>query len=180
MINNHTKWAFLALALVFAISCKKSENLTFSDWDKNNSSLIEMREFVNVFEEQFYNDLNTKDNKYWDDEDFYQVVYNVWDADGDSLLSEEEWTLAFNTRAGNYAIVGYDLADENADGRIIYDEYYKVVDEDGFTKNWSLLDGNKVIEEELAAILFKRWDINNNGVIDELEYDDFDLYYSEI
>jgi Ca2+-binding EF-hand superfamily protein len=171
----------MLMVLMVAWSCKsKKSDLTFQDWDRNSSGLIEEQEFVAVFDQHYYDDWNREDDKYLDDEDFYQVVFDVWNTDTDSLLSEEEWALAYSEEFNQYVAVSYDEVDANTDGFIGYDEYFTIISDSEFYDQWDLNSNKRLNSKEIAYHLFHRWDDDGNDAIDTGEFDEFDLYYSEI
>lgn len=166
----------LVLSITF-IACTRHKDLTFEDWDYDNDALINYSEFERTFGKNYYNDWNQNDDPYLDDEDFLVSTFNIWDVDEDNQLTEEEWIIGFDYYFGNYVISAYDVVDENDDDLISYEEYYNVLNDTEFYRDWDLNEDNIIHEEELTAGVFERWDLENDGVLDVDEYAAFDSYY---
>ena len=172
-------FAIVILSFLLIWSCNREKNLTFSDWDKNNDSVIDHTEFTDVFTANYYDDWNMENDEYLDDEDFYQVVYNVWDVDDDEQLTEEEWLLGYDYYYGNYVVTGYKDIDVDDDEYIVFKEYYDAIGPEFFLE-WDLDNDGRLDQSELAQGIFARWDIDNSGVLEKDEYNSFDTYYLDI
>ncbi|MFO8130227.1 MAG: hypothetical protein R6T99_10050 [Bacteroidales bacterium] len=180
MISTRMIAKFLtAMIAITSISCDRSTNLSFEDWDLDNNGTIEQREFVDVFSEHYYDDWNTVNNEYLDDEDFYHTVYNVWDIDDDEAMVREEWIAGYDYFYGDYVVVNYEDIDVNNDEVLLYDEFYNVLRDTDFYHDWDLNKDAYLSDEELGLGLFHIWDVDNSGKIEYDEYVDFDLYYTD-
>lgn len=169
---------FLMFPLIFG--CNREVNLSFEDWDKDNDSLISYQEFESIFTANFYDDWNQNYDSYLDDEDVYVSSFRAWDTDEDDILSQDEWIVALQNYFGNYVVSEYDYVDTDNDYNISYDEYYEVIDETGYYKDWDLDEDDFISEKELAEGIFTRWDTNNDSFIDKEEYDAFHSNYLDI
>ncbi len=180
----HKKHFFLSLwmvaVLLVMISCDRTENLTFEDFDNDNSGVIEKNEFHKTFTKNFYDDWNQNDDPYLDDEDFYMTVYDVWDVDNDMALSYEEWLRGYDFYYGDFIVTDYESIDIDGDGLIEYEEYEGILDDTDFYVTWDVDASEYLSEEELASGVFHRWDIDNSGAIERDEYTDFDRNYLDI
>ena len=180
MKNYKTVLTWLISILFVVMACNRVENLTFDDFDKDNDGLIDMNEFQETFTANYYDDWDRDDDPYLDDEDFHTGVYNIWDADDDQLLSEEEWLYGFDYYYGNYVITDFDDMDVDDDDQISYSEYYDALSETNFYSDWDIDDDKHLSEEELAVGVFSIWDVDNSGLLEPNEYEEFDAYYLDI
>lgn len=174
------KNAFVIVVALTFINAVLPDELTFEDFDKNSDELIARSEFVDAFTYHYVDDWNTTDNDYLDDEDFYEVVYHVWDSDDDGRLTDEEWQVGYDNYFADYIVVEYDDIDVDVDGYIVYDEYYNVIDDTEFFADWDFDTDMQLSQNELARGVFNNWDVDDSGFISESEFNDFDIYYLDI
>lgn len=170
----------LALSFLLLTAASPPDDLVFEDFDKNDNGLISRSEFVKAFTYHYVDDWNTTDNAYLDDEDFYQVAYSIWDTDLDGKLSDEEWTVGYENYFDDYLVVNYEDIDVDADGYIVYKEYYDVIGDTDFFGYWDFDMDERLSQAELARGVFNFWDADNSGFIDLGEYTSFDVYYLDI
>lgn len=173
---------FLIFAIIAgtSISCNRTKDLSFSDFDKDDSSLIEQDEFVEVFTDNFYNDWDDQDDPYLDDEDFYKATFRVWDDDRNEFIDKEEWIIGYDYHYGDYVVVEFEDIDVDNDGYITYDEYHATIEKTELYEDWDFNDNMEISQTELARNIFDRWDINQSGFIEEDEFNEFDMYYLDI
>lgn len=173
--------AITGISILLAITgCNRETNLGFSDLDLNNDNEINKLEFTEVFTDNFYQDWNKTDDEYLDDDEFHQVVYNVWDANDDRRLSEEEWTMGYDYYYGAHVIVDYDKIDLNKDNYLVMNEFENVLTGTNFFVEWDTDKNLQIDEKELAHGVFERWDIDNSGKLEPDEFAEFDSYYLDI
>ncbi|HBH25611.1 MAG TPA: hypothetical protein DDY13_19615 [Cytophagales bacterium] len=171
----------LLIAPIFFLSFTGNKyNLTFNDFDKNNDNLINEKEFVEVFTNNFYADWDMVDDEYLDDEDFHIVSYAIWDSDDDNLINEDEWIYGYENYYGDYIDSEFVAVDTDADGFINYDEYYSIIHDTDFYTTWDANDNAILSENEFAEKVFHTWDDNNTGYMTKNEYEDFDMFYFDI
>lgn len=168
------------LALCFTSADLSDENLMFEDWDSNDNSLISRSEFVEQFTSNYVHDWNVIDDDHLDDEDFYTVIYNMWDLDDDERLTEEEWKYSIDYLYGDYVAEDFVAFDTDNDGYIEYVEYYDVLFETDFYDMWDVNDDGYLNEYELARMVFNNWDYDDSNFIERDEYTDFDAFYLDI
>lgn len=183
MIHKMKVFLSLLMSSLFMIgraSAQTAENLSFSDWDKNGDKLISRSEFVDVFTREYYDDWNTTDDEYLDDEDFYTRVYSLWDADEDALLTEEEWTAGYELHYKDYTDDDFIAIDTDGDGYIDYNEFFEVMGDTDYYISWDVDADAYLNQWELARFVFNNWDTNNSNFIDPEEYAYFDIYFEDI
>lgn len=167
------------LILIFSISgfSQSGGNLKFSDWDKDDNGIITRTEFVDLFTTAYIDDWNKIDDAHLDDEDFYQVSYDVWDKDDDQRLSKEEWMYSQQNSDGVYAFQSIDAVDADGDGFIQPTEYYDILDHTDYFPDWDTNNDRIISELELAKMVFNHWDSDDSNFIEEDEYEEFDDYF---
>ena len=168
------------MALLMLSGCNRETNLGFTDFDLNENNEIDKLEFTEVFTDNFYQDWNKTDDEYLDDDEFHQVVYNVWDADGDNRLTEDEWTMGYDYYYGAHVIVDYDKIDLNKDNYLVMNEFENILTGTNFFVEWDTDKNLQIDENELAEGVFERWDIDNSGKLEQDEFAEFDSYYLDI
>lgn len=171
------------LAFIFILgvtSCNRNADLTYADFDINGDSNVTLDEFEEVFAANYYDDWNNDDNEYLDDEDFFMTVYGMWDTDGDKTLSDAEWRMGFDYYYGNYVIYDYATIDTNNDGFVSWEEFDEAVSDTQFFVSWDADASEYLDKEELGEGVFKIWDLNNNGILDEKEFNKFANYYLDV
>ncbi len=170
------------LAMLIFVGCqpKEPENLTFGDWDEDGDGVIRESEFVEIFNQHYFDDWNRTEDEYLDDEDFHHVIYSVWDADNDDLLSQDEWIMGYDYYYGNYVVRDYDDIDVDDDGFISREEFNEVLRETDFFTDWDVDKDEKLTDAELAKQVFQRWDTDNSHTLSREEYEEFDTYYLDI
>lgn len=156
------------------------DDLTFDDFDKDGNALISRSEFVDVFTFNYVDDWNTTDNDYLDDEDFFQVVYRVWDVDHDNKLTDQEWKLGYENYFRNYVVARFEDIDVDDDSYIMYSEYYDLLGDTDFYAAWDFDGDLQISQAELARGVFNNWDMDNSGFLDRGEFNAFDIYYLDI
>ncbi len=169
------------MVLAFAgFACEREAVLDFQDFDKNEDKVITEDEFSDVFAANYYEDWNSEDDEYLDDEDFYNKTYQMWDTDDNNRLSKEEWTFGYDNYFGDYVVTDYSAIDVDQDGFIEYNEFNNEMYGGKFYPSWDLDKSMDLNEEELSQGVFKHWDLDNNGTIENDEFNKFDTYFLDI
>ena len=104
-----------------------------------------------------------------DQVDYAQTETASWDADGDGLLNQEEFSTLRNT--------SWDAWDTNRDESLSREEFATGWTEAGFTDAASAFDaldrdgdGSVVQADFLSTALWERWDVDNSGVLEAGEF----------
>ena len=168
------------LALILMSAGIINDDMTFSDWDKNEDTFISRSEFIEVFKDEYVDDWNVVDDQHLDDEDFYKITYEVWDADDDELLSKKEWIRGYDYYYGNYVTDDFVAIDVDNDSYIEYKEYYDILGDTDYYAVWDVDEDTYLSENELARMIFNKWDIDSSNFIEPDEYNMFDAYYLDI
>ncbi len=97
-------------------------------------------------------------------------VFNAWDADRDKVLDEDEWGFgAEGWYPGQAAFGSFVSWDENKDGRITPVEWILQFEKDGVFDAWNLDGDRRLYDHEVALGLFRMYDGNKDGQLDERE-----------
>ncbi|MFP4060041.1 MAG: hypothetical protein ACOCXD_00500 [Bacteroidota bacterium] len=176
----HMKIIIAGLIAILIMACKREVELSFNDFDKNGNDQVERREFVDVFVKHYYDDWNTKDNEYLDDEDFYMSTYMLWDENNDDLLSREEWTMGYEHYYGQYIDDEFEELDKDVNGYIDYNEFLNAIAKTDIFADWDIDASRYINEKELAVGVFENWDIDSSNTLDKHEFEQFDEYYLDL
>lgn len=165
--------------LIFLVihSCKRQSEISFSDFDKDNNKSIERDEFVEAFTSYYTKDWNNRENNYFDDENLYRSVFDIWDSDNDQLLDSNEWSNAYDNYFKDYIINDFSVIDLNRSEYIEFHEFSRAITDSDFFKLWDTDENSFLSQEELAIGVFSKWDQNKNGEINSEEFDRFINYY---
>ena len=156
------------------------EDLTFSDFDVDGNSLITRTEFINVFTDNFIDDWDNVDNEYLDDEDFFRIVYKIWDVDNDDVLSIDEWTNAYESFFGDYLVVEQDVLNIGNERPMVYQEFHKIIDDADIFEELDFDKDSRINRIELARAIFNHYDKNESNFLELNEYLEFDAYFMDI
>lgn len=105
-----------------------------------------------------YTDWDTNADERIDEEEFYTAYdeigyYNEWDLNDDDLIDDEEW----GTGIGGY-----------------YPDYN--YEEEGMFEDWDLNNDDFVDQDEFVSGAYTLWDVDGDGKIEKVEYDEY--YYN--
>ncbi len=153
-----------------------TDGQAFSDFDTNQDGFLDADEIGDTYQ----NDFTT-----WDvdadgglnEEEFSNTTFANTDVDDDDFIDEDEWDQGFSSMYGNY-VDDTDFAtfDTDADGGLSAEEWNAgFADTEWFTTYDADAD-TSVTETEWNTGLYTDWDVNNDGVIDENEYNAFRVY----
>ena len=108
---------------------------------------------------------------------FYESSYNMWDADNDNRLNEDEWQSGYDYSYGDYFNDDFNSYDTDKDGYFEYQEYYNSFGNTDYYSNWDKNKDNSLDNNEYSDMVFDSWDRDHNGYIDENEYNDYSSSY---
>ncbi len=121
--------------------------------------------------------LSDETNDVFDNDRFYESSYNMWDADNDNLLNEDEWQSGYDYSYGDYVNDDFNSYDTDKDGYLEYQEYYNSLGNSDYYSNWDKNKDNSLDSNEYSDMVFDSWDRDHNGYIDENEYNDYSSSY---
>lgn len=170
----------VSLFLIAAVNLNAQEDLTFTDWDVDGNSLITRTEFIDVFTANFYNDWNNVDNEYLDDEDFFKIVYRIWDVNNDDLLSIDEWNNAYESFFGDYLVVEQDYFDINTERTMVYQEFHEIIDDTDIFEELDVDKDSRINQIELARAVFNHYDKDDSNFLELNEYLELDADFLDI
>lgn len=113
----------------------------------------------------------------FDDTDYYENTYDVWDADDNDLLDENEWYLGYDYSYGDYVVTDFDAVDTDGDGYVDYDEYESSLGNTDLFNEWDVDQDQTLNNNEIARMVFNNWDYDNSNFIEKTEWEEFKDYY---
>ena len=114
-----------ALALPAALLAGTASAQMFAQWDADGDGQLTEREFVRGAQDRgLLQDLDFDEDGVVDRTEFHQGVYQLWDRDGNGVLSVSEWDRGFDQWFGE-GTVDLDVAawDRDSDGRITQTDF---------------------------------------------------------
>lgn len=114
-----------ALSVTTALFAAPASAQILSDWDMNNDGLLTEREFVRgATEEGYFSELDFDEDGVIDRSEFNQIMYQLWDQDGDGTLSLAEWDTGFDTWFGEGSVnLDPNAWDRNGDGIVTQSDF---------------------------------------------------------
>jgi len=161
-------------------NCEQQKDITFSGFDKNDNNYITLDEFQEAFANHYYSRWNPENKETVEEDDLLRATYRMWDTDKNQNLDEEEYTIGFDHDYGNYILDDFENIDENHDGYIGYNEYSVALQETSFFLDWDIHKDNTINEEDIASRVFSRWDIDQSGLLEIDEFNEFKEYYLKV
>jgi len=149
----------------------------FYEWDTNHNELISRSEFIDHFTVIF--DTNWRQNEQGavSGEDLYPATYQIWDVDGDQLLSEDEWLYGYDFNFGDYVLDDYNAVDTDKDGFVDYVEFFETMSETDYQALYDVDGDNFISRYELSRAIFNSWDYDDSNFIEKDEFDRFKNFY---
>lgn len=171
----------LTVLIVGVTSSLNAQMTSFEDWDMDSDGLIERHEFTDKFVDEYFDAWDPENERGIIEEGFFRESFAGLDTDNDNMLSDEEWLIGYNYFYEDYLV--YDdmaIVDSDGDGVIEYVEYYDALYETEYFTDIDLDSDNYISEYELANFVFENWDINDSGLINRSEFNQFDEYYIDV
>ncbi len=177
-------------------SGQTTNNPNFKDWDKDNNNLISRNEFVDRYSNDYSKDwksdpMNDQQNfdknepvenqqstmnegsDRFNDNDFYESSYRIWDKNKDNRLSEDEWRYGYDMSYGDYLDDDYAGIDTNHDGYLDYNEYHNSLGNTSYYSDMDVNRDNSLDNKEVSDMVFNDWDKDSSGYIEADEYDEY-------
>lgn len=150
----------------------------FGEYDTNRDSSIDRTEFYKKYGQDFSQwDINQDGNV--DPRELNDYTFDRLDVDSDRNLTPEEWERGYDDIFGNYLDDrNFDRYDLDRNQNITYDEFDRSM---RATYIYSDIDTNRdrrIDSDELNEEVFTRMDRNQDGTIDETEFDATGSYYT--
>lgn len=179
--ENTMKYTILLILGLFLSTTAIAQTSDFEDWDQDDDGLIERHEFTDKFVDEYFQAWDPENERGVIEEGFFRETFAGLDTDGDRFLSDEEWLVGYNYFYEDYLIYD-DLAavDSDGDGFVEYVEYYDALYDSAYFTDIDLDADNYISEYELANYIFDNWDINDTGLINRSEFNQFEAYYLDV
>jgi hypothetical protein len=182
--KNYSIQLFIFLLSVTLMACGTEDYRAYADWDVNDDNFIDEEEFVDAFiASDYVADWDMDGDDMITYGELYGVYYHIWDVDDDNALSQSEWSNAVNTYLTEYneTIYGdFNDWDINQDEIITKNEYMEAVLDTDFFNSWDLDSDATISEEEFARGVYEYWDTDGDGMIEAVEYEEWNEVYSGI
>ncbi len=149
----------------------------FYEWDSNNNELISRSEFNEHFTSTFETNWRLNEQGAVSGDDLYPATYQIWDVDGDQMLSEDEWLYGYDFNFGDYVLDDYNAVDTDKDGFVDYVEFYETMQETDYQAMYDVDGDNTISRYELSRAIFNSWDYDDSNFIEKDEFDRFKNYY---
>lgn len=145
----------------------------FGAYDANEDDMLDENEFGESNATSFTEWDEDGDSAY-NDEEFYGSTFGVADANDDDMIDETEWNEGRNNLYGDYAGENdWDVFDKDEDGLLNSDEWNEGFADSEWFNEFDENDDELVDSNEWNSGLFDDWDANDDGFLDEEEYDKY-------
>jgi hypothetical protein len=142
----------------------------FEDWDVNQDQALQVEEFtVWTADEGKFDEW--VDDEGLDREAFLERTAEVWDANGDAILTRAEWEAGVSEMYGDASYGTYEEWDTNGDSELQPEEIEAGHEAHGF---YAQIDGNQdavIADDEISAFIFDVFDRNDDARVDQNEFE---------
>lgn len=165
-----------ALALILAAATSPAlaqASWTFSDIDSDGNLELSRSE-LEAFGRQVFIAWDSDADQQIGEDEFYSGVYDTWDLDEDASLTEAEYQDGWAAWFGDMDQASYVDLDTDANAGLSEEEFASGLATAGIYDSYA--DGTTFGEEEFTTIIHDAYDVDNDEVITQAEYDRIDLY----
>ena len=146
-------------------------------YDENGDGTLDLNEVSKTYVNHFH---------FWDSEgdgyltrqEFYDIQFYNADSDYNTEISLEEWNEGYLRMFGNWANKDFSAFDEDKNGKLSWNEWNKFFEESEWFETYDTNSDNLITEQELNEGYFGDWDLNDDGKIDEDEFNNYQPYVS--
>lgn len=171
--------AKLLLVLFLFVSSVTYAQVDYNDYDANRDGGIDQTEFNERYQNNI-SDWDADGDDYVSDREFYDANFNRFDRDRDNNLSQDEWNEGYNSIYSAYLSTNdYDTYDADGDKNISNDEFYDTMRSTDYYSNFDANRDNRVDRNELGEGVFNEADQNQDGTLDENEYNGFNSSFNK-
>ncbi len=155
------------------------QTTNFGDFDTNSDSSIDRTEFNERYGQDYTQwDMNQDDNI--DQREFNDYTFDRLDTDRDRNLSQAEWERGYDEIYGDYLDDrDYERYDLDRNQNITYDEFDRSMRDTYYYSDFDTNRDRRIDSDELNEGVFTNMDSNQDGTIDETEYDATGSYYTQ-
>lgn len=145
----------------------------FSQYDSNRDGSFDQNEFVEIYKSEFRK-MDKDNDGSLNKEEFYAFIFQIVDQDSDSTIIKSEWNRRkegiFNGGIGKKK---YTELDSNGDNQIGLEEWKKGFEESDWFTSYDSDNDNLIQLEEWNRGFFDILDDDNNGSLNEEEFNNF-------
>lgn len=144
-------------------------------YDLNEDLTLDLQEFSNTYANHFRFGDSDGDG-YLKREEFYNIQFLNADSNWNTEISLEEWNEGYLRMFGNWTDKDFSAYDEDKNGKLSGNEWIKVFQESEWFETYDTNSDNFITEQELNEGYFGDWDLNDDGKIDEDEFNNYRPY----
>ncbi len=144
----------------------------FDQWSRGDSQVDEW-DFAKAVEVLgLYDAWDANGDGLVSEEEFEAVVFQIWDADDSGVVERGEWEQAASAwHRSQQPVGGFVDWDPDGDGQIGRDELRSGVLTTNLFRYWDANDDGYLTQAEFAAEAYAVWDTNDNGMIERKEWE---------
>lgn len=173
---NIEKWKkiaviFCLIPMIGLVSCEDDDDdVTIDTFDSE-------RFFTDFNASNLWEDADMDDDNAFNNDEFDQNAFNMWDTNDDGMINNTEWSTAtadFNINATNSQMSTWDT---DMDNSLTMEEFRSGFAANNFYADWDM-DGTMTLNErEFTDGIFNQLDRDRNGTMTEMEYNTFNNRY---
>lgn len=152
-------------------------NGAFADFDENSDGFLDEGEVSGIYENNF-NVWDADNDGTLNEEEFLNTTFTNTDTNNDDQISQEEWDTGYAAFFGNWTEDDFATFDEDGDGMLDNDEWNNVFADSEWFETFDEDNNSMLTEEEWDTGLFNDWDTDDSGMIDENEFNVFNPFVS--
>ncbi|MEP6259931.1 MAG: EF-hand domain-containing protein [Gillisia sp.] len=147
-------------------------------FDRNEDGTLDLEEFSETYPNYFQDIWDADGDGYLDKEEFYNTHFINADYDWNNEISLGEWNEGHLRMFANWTDKEFSVYDEDKNGKLSKEEWNKIFEASEWFETYDADSNNLVTQIELHNGFFNDWDLNNDGKIDEEEYNKYYPYVS--
>lgn len=173
---NLEKWKKLGIIFCLApmiglVSCDNYDDDTSVDTYDNE------RFFRDFNASNLFEDADTDRDNFFNEDEFDNNAFNMWDTDNNGIISDSEWRTAtddFNIDAANRNMSDFDT---NTDNSLDRNEFRTGFAANNFFAGFDMDRTNNLSEREFTDGTFNQLDRDRDGRMTAVEYNNFNKRY---
>jgi Ca2+-binding EF-hand superfamily protein len=140
------------------------------DWDLNDNSKLTQAEFVAGYQKsRFFNQWDRSKN-YITSDQFISGLFDRFDTDGNHSISANEYKTRIHRYISGQQMPDFSTADLDKSDDLKENEFQEAMTVANIVEEWDMSHDGKVSDDEMAKGVFHRCDLDNNGMLNTLEF----------